>query len=228
MPAGVSWRSHSLPFSDQSSAITLLADPDGNAVPSSETYLISPIIAPFETVAEAKPVAEAEPAPKAEPATPTEPEPVVEALPEPAIVAEAPKPDVPVASTIDIAVPTPTPEPVQPAAPAILVADQTGVRVVQPTISDASPDVLSNVALDSITYDPSGEVLIAGRASGGGFVQVYLDNQPVTTSRIAQGGNWRTDLPDIDTGVYTLRIDEIDAQGDVVSRVETPIQARRT
>lgn len=102
-----------------------------------------------------------------------------------------------------------------------LVADAEGVRVV-PT--GPGPQVLSNVALDSISYDPTGEVLLTGRATGEGFVQVYVDNKPVTTSRITEGGGWRTDLPEVDTGVYTLRIDEVDAQGDVVSRIETPFK----
>jgi nucleoid-associated protein YgaU len=122
------------------------------------------------------------------------------------------------------AIDIPTPQPLPPAAPAILVANADGVEVIQPAISDASPDVLSNVALDSITYDPSGELLIAGRAAGEGFVQVYLDNKPITTSRIVAGGGWRTDLPDVDTGVYTLRIDEVTPEGEVVSRIETPFK----
>lgn len=107
------------------------------------------------------------------------------------------------------------------AAPSLL-SDADGVRIIPP--SDVPPEVLSNVALDAITYDPSGEVLLSGRASGGGFVQVYVDNQPITTSRISVDGAWRTDLPEVDTGIYTLRIDEVDESGTVVSRVETPFK----
>jgi len=102
------------------------------------------------------------------------------------------------------------------------VASSEGVRVVQSGGDDTAPDVLANVALDSITYDPTGEVLIAGRGASNGFVNVYLDNQPITTSRIEEGGNWRTDLPQVDMGVYTLRVDEVNAEGEVLSRVETP------
>ena len=108
-------------------------------------------------------------------------------------------------------------------APAIIVASEAGIRVVQSN-SDPAPEVLSSVALDTITYDPSGDVLIAGRASGDGSVQIYIDNQPVTTSRIAIDGNWRIGLPQIDTGVYTLRVDELDTTGEVISRIETPFQ----
>lgn len=112
----------------------------------------------------------------------------------------------------------PAPQP----APAVIVASSEGVRVVQSGGDDTAPDVLANVALDSITYDPTGEVLIAGRGASNGFVNVYLNNQPITTSRIEEGGNWRTDLPQVDTGVYTLRVDEVNAEGEVLSRVETP------
>jgi len=112
----------------------------------------------------------------------------------------------------------PAPQP----APAVIVASSEGVRVVQSGGDDTAPDVLANVALDSITYDPTGEVLIAGRGASNGFVNVYLDNQPITTSRIEEGGNWRTDLPQVDMGVYTLRVDEVNAEGEVLSRVETP------
>lgn len=133
----------------------------------------------------------------------------------------APEPQAPsIEAPEQVAEEAPEPDAQQQVAPAVIVADAEGVTVVQ----SASPQVLDNVALDSITYDPEGEVLIAGRAAGDGFVKVYLDNKPITTSRIADGGNWRTDLPQIDTGVYTLRVDEVDVDGAVVSRIETPFK----
>ncbi|KAA0920210.1 LysM peptidoglycan-binding domain-containing protein [Aquicoccus porphyridii] len=125
--------------------------------------------------------------------------------------------------------PEPAPVPVQ-RRTAVLLSDDAGVRVVQPPVSgEATPEVMSAVAIDAITYSEAGEVEITGRgrrAGGedGGFVRVYLDNRPVITSRIAVDGNWRTELPDVDTGVYTLRVDQIDDEGRVVSRVETPFK----
>ena len=105
--------------------------------------------------------------------------------------------------------------------PTILVSDEEGVRVAPVS---SQPQAVGQVMLDTITYDPKGEVVLGGRASTDGFVQVYIDNQPITTSRISRDQNWSTDLPEIDTGVYTLRIDELDAEGDVVSRIETPFK----
>jgi nucleoid-associated protein YgaU len=83
---------------------------------------------------------------------------------------------------------------------------------------------MSAVALDAISYSETGEVELSGRGGSGRYVRVYLDNRPIKTSRIAASGQWRTGLPQVDTGVYTLRIDEVDERGEVVSRVETPFK----
>jgi nucleoid-associated protein YgaU len=148
-------------------------------------------------------------------------------------------PDVTVAQ---VSVETPTPDPTStepliesdaaqsttanPSTPAILAITQDGVDVIQPAVAaDTPPEVMSNVALDAITYEPSGDVILRGRAIGqgdDGFVQVYINNAPVSRLPIDANGTWRGDLPDVKTGVYILRIDEIDAAGDVVSRIETP------
>ena len=117
-----------------------------------------------------------------------------------------------------------TAEPTAPQAqaPAVLLADNDGVRVLQP--AGQGPEVMENVVIDAITYDARGDVQIAGRGTDQGFVRVYLDNKPVLTTRIKPDGGWQTDLPDVDTGVYTLRVDQVDSEGNVVSRTETPFK----
>lgn len=113
--------------------------------------------------------------------------------------------------------------PVQPSA--VLLSDQEGVRVLQPALpDDPSPDVMSVVALDAITYSAEGDVQLAGRGVGQGFVRIYINNDPVLTSRIKDDGSWRSELPEVATGVYTLRIDEVASDGTVTSRVETPFK----
>lgn len=113
-----------------------------------------------------------------------------------------------------------------PSMPAILAITQDGVEVIQPAISaDTPPEVIFNVALDAITYEPSGEVILRGRAIGqgdDGFVQIYVNDVPISRLPIEENGTWYGDLPDINTGIYTLRIDEIDGSGKVISRIETP------
>ena len=56
------------------------------------------------------------------------------------------------------------------------------------------------------------------------MVRVYVDNRPIADIEVDDQGRWRGALPTIDTGVYTLRVDELDAGGDVTSRVETPFK----
>jgi nucleoid-associated protein YgaU len=108
-----------------------------------------------------------------------------------------------------------------PAPPRVLLADDQGVRVLQP---GGRPEALEQVAIDSISYDAEGAVILSGRGRPDGFVRIYLDNSEVITAAIDRDGQWRTDLPDVDKGVYTLRVDELDTAGDVSSRAETPFQ----
>lgn len=184
--------------------LSLLADPDGAAIGSTTSYIVAPIAAPV-VVAVAPEAAQAAP----EDAT--------------AQIAEAeaptPAPQAPAAPDLEVAVATPPPAP-----PTVLQADADGVRVVQGGPSLTTPEQGANVALDAITYDPQGEVQLSGRAIGDGAVQVYLDNEPLTASPVTEGGDWRIDLPEIASGVYTLRIDEVDEEGAVVSRLETPFK----
>lgn len=115
-------------------------------------------------------------------------------------------------------------------APAIVLADAEGVKLVQPapqpdapTTRDNAP-VVANVVIDTISYDAQGEVALAGRGTAAGFVRVYLNDRPIKTTRIAEDGAWEAPLPEVDAGVYRLRIDEVNAAGAVTSRVETPFQ----
>ncbi len=185
--------------SDQPRRLSLLGDPDGAALASDTSYIVAPIARPD--------VIAAAPAPEA-----------AEPLPEP--TTDTPTGGLEAPQAPDTALALVAPE----APPTVLQADEDGVRVVQGGPSLTPPEAEPNVALDAITYDPEGEVQLSGRATGDGAVQVYIDNEPVTASPVTEGGDWRIDLPEIDTGVYTLRIDEVDSQGDVVSRLETPFK----
>ncbi len=110
----------------------------------------------------------------------------------------------------------------QPAvAPRLLLADDTGLRVVQAAPA-GQPSAQTSVSIDAISYDAGGAVVLSGR--GTGAIRIYLDNQAVQTVPVAEDGQWRTPLPAVDTGVYTLRVDALDADGSVTSRVQTPFQ----
>ncbi|MGP6085390.1 LysM peptidoglycan-binding domain-containing protein [Antarctobacter jejuensis] len=110
-----------------------------------------------------------------------------------------------------------TTPPASPRLPTVLLATPRGVEALS-----TAPIAPGDVALDSISYDDAGDVLISGRGRTTASVRIYLDNAPITTSRIQEDGRWRVQLPEIDTGTYTLRVDQIDAAGQVIARVESP------
>ncbi|WP_298566422.1 LysM peptidoglycan-binding domain-containing protein [uncultured Aliiroseovarius sp.] len=109
----------------------------------------------------------------------------------------------------------------QAAAPRVLLADDQGIAVLQDGTGRPAVD---NVVIDAISYDEAGEVALSGRGQGGGNVRVYLDNTPVQTAKIAEDGQWRLPLPEVEGGVYTLRVDELSDDGTVLSRTETPFK----
>ncbi|WP_299559988.1 LysM peptidoglycan-binding domain-containing protein [uncultured Sulfitobacter sp.] len=104
---------------------------------------------------------------------------------------------------------------------AVLQSDAEGVRLLQP----AAPQTAAGVALDTIGYSADGAVQLSGRAQARtAQVRVYLDNRAVISLPVDSAGRWEGDLPDVDEGIYTLRVDEVSAQGKVSSRVETPFK----
>ena len=113
------------------------------------------------------------------------------------------------------AVPEQLPEP---AAVSVLKSDADGVSLIR-------PQVMTSVALDTIGYSDLGDVQLTGRAQADtASVRIYLDNRAVVSLPVDDDGRWRGDLPDVDEGVYTLRVDEMTAAGTVSSRVETPFK----
>ena len=247
--------------SDQPRVLSLVGDPDGDAIEAAETVIIAPFgmaepemaegvadEAPAEdvvtedtaevAVAEAntevaeapdttEPVQDAEPVVAAvEAATEeTATEPVVQeevqvaTAAEPTIAAEPASEPAAEAEPVEAApAAEPAAEPAPAAAPQLLVADAEGVRVL------ADGAALEALTLDTITYDDNGEVKLAGRATGEGFVQAYLNGASVGTATIQADGSWQIDLVGVEPSVYTLRLDEVSPQGEVVSRMETPFK----
>ena len=109
----------------------------------------------------------------------------------------------------------------QPAPVAVLKSTAEGVEL----LNALAPEVMDNVALDTISYSQAGDVQLSGRAqTDTKVVRVYLDNDAIVTLNVTEDGRWRGDLPNVDQGIYTLRVDEVARDGKVTSRVETPFK----
>lgn len=121
----------------------------------------------------------------------------------------------------------PIPEPAsEPAAkPKVKTVNPEPVPAPEPDpkTKEPGPAGIASITLDTIDYAKDGDVVLSGRGRDARDVRVYVDNQPVELGTI-QDGRWRLSLPDVDEGIYTLRVDALDDQGDVVSRVESPFK----
>ncbi len=145
------------------------------------------------------------------------------AEPAPVATADGVSPDAPASTVPPASAKPPAAKPAeQPQPPTVILAGKDDTRVLQGP--EPQPEVMDEVSLDTISYTEEGEVELSGRGRAGGYVRVYLDNKPVTDGRIAEDGTWRTDLPDVDRGVYDLRVDEVDKDGNVRSRTGTPFE----
>ncbi len=184
-----------------SSAVSVAGDEDNDNQSASEGETTESARADLESPKVPKP-ADAAAAKAAE--TPK----IADAKPEETASAQPPS-EAPVKSLADAAVPS-----------KILIADKDGVRVVQ---SDDSLDQ-DAIALDAISYDEDGQVMLSGRSNPMAYLRIYLDNAPVLLVRPDDEGNWKTLLSNVDPGIYTLRIDQVNAAGKVVSRLETPFK----
>ncbi len=106
--------------------------------------------------------------------------------------------------------------------PTVLLADSEGVKVVQS--GKTGPNVMTDVMFDTINYSKDGDVAVTGRGTPESIVHFYLDNSPVASAAVDQTGYWSADLSDVEAGVYTLRLDQLDQSGKVSSRIESPFK----
>ena len=94
-------------------------------------------------------------------------------------------------------------------------------------VPEAKGDISAakDLSLGSVNYDDKGTLVLSGRGLPGNKVAVYVNNKPVGTANIDSDGNWTLE-PDqsIPAGNHTLRIDQLDEKGKVISRVELPFQ----
>ncbi len=107
-------------------------------------------------------------------------------------------------------------------ATAILRPEGVEVALVENPVEAGAPG--RRVSLASISYGESGEVSLAGLGGAGTRLRAYVDDDFALETDVGSDGRWAIELGDVAEGIYRLRIDQIDAQGRVASRVETPFQ----
>jgi nucleoid-associated protein YgaU len=227
-----------VPPGSEPRVLSLVARVGEAEIASAQTIIVAPVDEPV-VVAAAEP-AQVETAPAVEPAaTPVTTETAQPASSEPttaeaAAVETAPTQTTPETAAVEAAAteaapetaaePAQTPEaPAAETAPPVLLADESGVKVIQ-SGGQADPEVAEAVALDTITYDSDGNVVLAGRAQANDSVQIYLDNTSIASASVSPEGDWQTTLPEVESGIYTLRVDEVSQDGQIVSRIETPFK----
>lgn len=118
--------------------------------------------------------------------------------------------------------------------PVAVMLTEEGAAVVQAPepepepepVAEAAPEPAETaaVSIDTISYTASGAVQLGGRGQPGGFVRLYLDNAPLQTVLIPDGGQWFTTLKEVPPGLYVLRADQLDDAGKVTGRFETPFK----
>lgn len=112
-------------------------------------------------------------------------------------------------------------------APVALVVSPNGVEAIvndaaktQPTDA-ASPQT---VIIAAITYSPNGGVILSGSGTAKAPLRLYLDQAAVAETVVQADGNWSVELLDVAPGLYTLRVDQLNAEGQVDARYETPFK----
>ncbi|WP_380052923.1 LysM peptidoglycan-binding domain-containing protein [Falsihalocynthiibacter sp. SS001] len=213
----------SVEVADAARVMSLETGSGASTVASAETVILAPsaTLAPLAEP-ETADVAEVEAEPsdaQVATVTPDQPQDAPEETVE-NVTAEAatePAPET-VEEPIEVASAEPSVDDTAPQAPAVLLATDEGVEVLQ------SGEPSSDLAINAITYGAEGNVQIAGRGNPGDFIRLYLDNEPVETHEINAEGNWAAALTEVEAGIYTLRADLVDTEGKVVSRVETPFK----
>jgi nucleoid-associated protein YgaU len=115
-------------------------------------------------------------------------------------------------------------EEAEPAAPpAALLLTESGAVVLQDDAA-VDPALLGNVMIDTIAYSPEGAVQVGGRGGAGSTLRLYVDNAEMAMLTVPADGRWLATLGDTPPGIYTLRADQLDEAGKVISRFETPFK----
>ena len=104
--------------------------------------------------------------------------------------------------------------------PLIVRDDGNDLKILAP-IQVSSVD---SITLDTISYTQDSSTELAGRARLDNSIRIYLNNKLESEVKVNESGAWKTTLSDIQSGVYTLRLDELNENGIVEGRLELPFK----
>ncbi|WP_395675232.1 LysM peptidoglycan-binding domain-containing protein [Inquilinus sp.] len=83
----------------------------------------------------------------------------------------------------------------------------------------------ASLSINVIDYGDGGTVIVSGYGAAGAGIRLYLNNRPAGEGRTDGNGVFRIQATgDIAPGIYRLRADQLDADGRVTGRAETPFQ----
>ena len=104
---------------------------------------------------------------------------------------------------------------------AVMTPREGGASKVLPQAEEGIAQ--GNLVLDSVDYDEAGQAVVGGRAAPGTRMRVYLDNELAGDTVAGADGRW-SHAPEapVAEGMHALRIDQVDGDGTVTARVETP------
>ncbi|HEX7775378.1 MAG TPA: Ig-like domain-containing protein [Parvibaculum sp.] len=108
--------------------------------------------------------------------------------------------------------------------PALVVMSEPGKasRVLQ---GPGVPSDAGNLVVETVDYDANGNLIISGKADPAATVRVYIGGKPVGDAVADAAGHWELrPTVEIAPGRYALRVDQLDAAGKVVARVELPFE----
>lgn len=169
--------------------------PDGSEVAGRETVALAPVVLPVAVATDA-----------------TADQPAA-AVPQALLIAPE---GVTVLQTPVVEVPDKAPELAPELAP-----EFAGVEAAEPAVLASQ---IRPLTIDSIAYGIAGEVLVGGRSAPEAVLRLYLDEVPVADLTADARGGWQARLAEAAEGLHVLRADQIDANGKVVTRFETPFK----
>ncbi len=133
-------------------------------------------------------------------------------------------------------------------ATALLVPQAGAPRVLEAAPDDAAPSPvespvqnpapppepkpgrqpgMARLGLDAVDYDDRRAIRFAGQAPPGATVRAYVDDAPAGDAAADAQGRWAmTPRRALLRNAHRLRIDQLDADGQVLARVELPFQHR--